>query len=148
LCALAGCRHLGADDAQCSGEVARVGALAPRVLHVRAQLNRDGEARRHEAVVQVEPERIVLIGLTPIGTRAFLVEARPEGLRVEEGIGPRLGQSPRLLYDAVAHAYLVSGSPAPDEPEPRAQVVLEGDGAAQVLNPRCGYQAKLVLVPD
>jgi hypothetical protein len=145
LCALAGCRHLGAADARCSGEVAWGGALEPRVLHVRAQLTHDGATRRHEAVVQVERERILLVGLTPIGTRAFVIEARPDGLEVDEGIGGRLGQSPRLLWDAIARAYLAPESPAA-EPEPRARVDFEASGAARVTNPRCGYDARLVLV--
>jgi hypothetical protein len=145
LCALAGCRHLGAAAPYCSGESARPGALAPRTLHVRAELARDGDERRHEAVIEVEAERIVLVGLTPLGTRAFVVEAGAHGLAIDEGIGRRLGLSPRLLYDAVARAYLAP--PSPDaEPEPRALVSVEAGGVTRVSNPRCGYEAKLVLV--
>jgi hypothetical protein len=145
LAALLGCRHLGASETGCSGEGVRFGALTPRTLHVRAQLVQGGVATRHEAVVQIARDAVTLVGLTPIGTRAFAVEAGPRGLALDEGIGGRMGQSPHLLYDAVARAWLAPLDAA-DEPPPPAVVTHEPEGAVRVANPRCGYEARLLLM--
>jgi hypothetical protein len=147
LAALLGCRHLGASEAGCSGEGVRFGALAPRTLHVRAQLVQGGVATRHEAVVQIAREAVTLVGLTPIGTRAFALEAGPRGLALDEGIGGRMGQSPRLLWDAVARAWLAPPDAA-GEPPPPAVVTHEPEGAVRVANPRCGYEARLLIVSE
>jgi hypothetical protein len=144
---LAGCQHFAEMGAACSCDVARAGELAPRVLHVRAQLTRGGTTRRHEAVVEVANGRVTLVALTPIGTRAFVVTDGPEGLAIDDGVSWHLGQSPRLLYDAIARAYLAPPDASAVE-ESGAAVVIDPNGVTRVTNPRCGYAARLVLVPN
>jgi hypothetical protein len=144
LCALAtSCQHLGGARGACAGSVAVAGA--PRTLHLRVLLEHDGVRQRHEAVVQVEAERIRVFGLTPMGTRAFTLTDQAERLELDDRVGRRMGLNPRLVYDAIAHAFLAPPSGGDD------LVVLREPGplpAARVRNPGCGYEAWLVVLSD
>jgi hypothetical protein len=131
-CALTGCLQ---PRPECSGEVASLDVGEPRRLHVRVLLTRDDRAQRHEVVVSAEPGRIVAVGLTPLGTQAYRIVHDRGGIEIDNRIGRHLGLSPRLAYDAIAHAYLVPGQRfAP------ASVSAE--------RPLCGYAARVVLVSD
>jgi len=118
----------------CSGEVANLDG-APRRLHVRVLLTRDGRPERHEVVVHVQPGQIEAIGLTPMGTQAWRLRHDHDGVDVENRIGRHLGLSPRLAYDAIAHAGLAAGA---------------GPIAAPVELAReaCGYTARIVRIAD
>jgi len=148
LCALAtSCQHLGGARDACSGSVAVAGA--PRTLHLRVLLDHDGARRRHEAVVQVEPQRIRVIGLTPMGTRAFTLTDEADRLALDDRVGRRMGMNPRLVYDAIAHAFLAPPSGA--DAVGGEVVVLREPGplpTARVRNPGCGYEAWLVVLGD
>lgn len=148
LCALAtSCQHLGGARGACTGSVAVAGA--PRTLHLRVLLEHDGARRRHETVVQVEAERIRVIGLTPMGTRAFTLTDQAERLELDDRVGRRMGQNPRLVYDAIAHAFLAPTSG--DDAGTDEVAVLREPGplpAARVRNPGCGYEAWLVVLSD
>jgi len=141
--ALVCCQHLG--RAACSGEIADL-ASAPRLLHVRVELVRDGRERRHEVRVQVEPGRITAVGLTPLGTSAYTLTHDPGGIQVDNRIGRHLGYEPRRVYDAIVHAYLAR-PPQPDDPPSTASVTGSEDGV-RVANERCGYRARLVAISD
>jgi hypothetical protein len=151
LCA--GCQHgFGQRDA-CTGAFAR--ADAPRTLHLRVLLEHDGSQRRHEAVVQVEPGRIRVQGLTPMGTRAFTLSHEQGRIELDERVARHLGQRPRLVYDAIAHAFLAPPPAAAGEPLAAARadapVVLREPGpppSVRVRNPGCGYDAWLVVLSD
>ena len=150
VCAAAtSCQHLLGSGESCSGAVARTGA--PRTLHVRAQLRHAGHEVRHEAVVQVEPLRIRVVGLTPMGTQAFALTLQEGRLEVDNRVGRYLGQSPALLFDAIAHAYLAG-------PDGDASTAAQGDAivsyepgpppAARVRSAACDYEAWIAVVSD
>jgi len=131
-CALLSCAS--PVPAGCSGEVARLDA-APRRLHLRVLLERDGSEERHEAVVRVRPGRIEAIGLTPMGTQAWRLVHDRDGVEVENRIGRHLGLSPWLAYDAIAHALLAADA----APATRA---------TELERPACGYRARVVALAD
>lgn len=149
LCALAtSCQHLGGSRDPCSGAVAVTGA--ERTLHLRVRLDHDGARRRHEAVVQVEADRIRVVGLTPMGTRAFTLTDHSGRVEIDDRVGRQMGQNPRLVYDAIAHAFL---APRPEAAAASGEVVVlreSGPGlpAARVRNPSCDYEAWLVVLSD
>jgi hypothetical protein len=153
-CALAtGCQHFFGPGESCSGAVARTGP--PRTLHVRAALRHAGHEVRHEAVVQVEPGRIRVVGLTPMGTQAFALTREDGRLEVDNRVGRHLGQSPELLFDAVAHAYLagLAAGAAPDASagsRDDAVVVYEPGPppGARVRSAACDYEAWIAVVSD
>ena len=137
------CQHFG--PAACSGQVADL-ASEPRELHVRLELTRMGTTHRHEVVVRVEPGHITAIGLTPLRTPAFQLSQDGSGLSVENRIGRYLGYKPERVYDAIAHAFLAR-PPGPDDP-PVSAVVTSGADGVLVVNDRCGYSARLVVIAD
>jgi PAS domain-containing protein len=181
LCAAllpSGCQHLGPlfglEREHCEGQVVRAGPYEARRLHVRAELLHKGESRRYEAVLELGPEGAALVGLTPFGTRAFVVRPREGGLQVDNRVGRYLGQSPPLLFDAVVRAWLAP-EPGPDavrnlpraeervawregervflsadaeaDAKPGARVTLAGN-EARVTNHWCRYDARLIVVSD
>lgn len=87
-------------------------------------------------VVRAAPGRIEAIGLTPMGTQAYRLVHDREGIEVENRVGRHLGLSPRLAYDAVAHAYLAQPDPSQAVPDRTMEI------------PGCGYAARVVLVSD
>ncbi len=132
--ALTACQVLPWRRDTCSGEVADLGVQEAHIVHVRVELEREGHTRRHEVIVRVAPGQITAVGLTPMGTHAFRVSHDASGIEVENHIGRYLGYAPRLVYDAVARAFLAPGAVA----SPNAEVDSES----------CGYRARLVLVSD
>jgi hypothetical protein len=165
LCVLAtGCQFWGIPREHCSGAVAVTNA--PRTLHVRVQLTHAGAYRRHEAVVQVEAERIRVVGLTPMGTRAFGIEHAGERIEIENRVGGFMGQRPRLVYDAIARAFLAppaaDATPTPlphggermgetsrhGEVAERRYLPLEGAGGAAIVVYEQGPGARAARVTN
>ena len=176
---VAGCQHPTDRPDHCSGDVAALGDRTG-TLHVRAELSplsQGGQGQRHEAVVQIRPEAISLVGLTPMGTQAFELTRNADGLTLENRVGRFLGMTPRLLYDAVARGYLASGAPGAggerlletwhagrrerrrflplsERDRGEASVSYErpagaaGPVRAVVRNEWCDYEARIVVVSD
>ena len=106
LGAVLGCQHVVPGNPACSGEIVRDRLPATYSLHVRAALDHEGSVQRHEAWLEVSPEMVTLVGLTPLGTQAYSVQVDASGTRVDDRIGRRMGLDARLLLDAVARAWV------------------------------------------
>jgi hypothetical protein len=146
LCAATtSCQHWSGARGDCSGAVAVAGSA--RRLHLRVLLEHDGAQRRHEVVVQVEPARIQVVGLTPMGTQAFTLTDDAQRFTIDDRVGRHLGMNPRLLYDAIAHAFL---APPGAERDPAVRVARESGPptSVRVNNPACEYEAWLVVLSD
>lgn len=168
LAALVGCQHLGSSPEACSGAIVRDRPAGAGSLHVRAAIERDGRTQRHEALVEISPETVTLIGLTPMGTQAYTLTLDETGIRRDDWIGRRMGLDAGALLDAVARAWLVPDEGAgeralvrsgerlrasaeggwqylDDAGDVQARVIVEGT-SARVTSLVCGYQARLVRI--
>jgi hypothetical protein len=92
--------------------------LSPNVLieqHVEA--SKDGRSGAFDAVVQKRGDELVVVGLGPMGVRAFVIEQRGAEVTFEQRLGPELPFSPRnVLVDV--HRTFFKGLPHPDGGSP------------------------------
>ena len=169
LSGMLGCQHLGRASDACNGRIVADRLSAEFSLHVRAALEHGGRTQRHEALVQVSPESVTLLGLTPLGTQAYRLTLDASGQDLDDFIGRRLGLDPRLLLDAVARSWIVPRGRRGEETLPvseerlvatpsgwlytdaaaveRARVIAEPDGT-RVVSSACDYEARLVRIED
>ncbi len=106
---------LGTTTSACVGLSARHVAIArgvdfdllpPASLHASLSLEQIIDARYGErsssfhCLLEVDPRELVLVALTPFGTRAFVLTLRDDALELEESAGETLPASPaRILAD-------------------------------------------------
>jgi hypothetical protein len=57
----------------------------------------DGEQRGFDAALQKHGDTLVLVGLTPLGTKAFVVTQRGEAISVDNDSGQRMPFPPRYI---------------------------------------------------
>lgn len=169
-----GCQSTLFEPPHCRGGIAAARLPHPgERLHLRAALTHNGKTQRHEAVVEISEHEVRISGLTPVGTRAYvLVDRRGRRRDLDNRMGQFLGLDPELLYDAVARAWIVpqgveisapavalAGSAesvtAPTSDTLRyvgshserewARVTFDAK-TARVSSPACGYEARIVTL--
>ena len=136
---------IGYRPPKCSGQALDLASVGARSLHVRVLVDREGQAQRHELVLDARPGRVVAIGLTPMGSVAYRITHDGEGVQVENRMGRFLGLDAERAYDAVVHGLLTDAPPAGDA---SLQVATDADGSVSVARADCRYTARLVPISD
>lgn len=95
-----------------------------------------GEEHRFEAVFQKQGLELTVIGLTPFGTKAFVLVQEGLNLRFEDNMPKdrKLRLKPRFLLADVHHAFLVSGTPGEWTPALGGEEVLEEVQAGRLVS--------------
>lgn len=145
---LAGCASLGLPPrlADCPGPLRPVGEIAGdfvRQERIRVRGERVDEA--FGLVLQKRGARLVVLGFTPFGAKAFsLVQS---GLEVESAshLGRALGVPPENVLRDLHRAYFLT----PEQSEASERVVADApDGTLRVRSAACGYEATLLRVEN
>jgi uncharacterized protein DUF3261 len=126
------------------------GALRPTqelegdwIVHERIHVTGHGVDESFGLVLQKTGPKLVLLGLTPFGAKAFGVTQIGVQTWVESYLGPALSVPPEnVLRDVHRAHFLIVEDPLLDD---RA-VTRDADGAVHISAAKCGYQATLAPV--
>jgi hypothetical protein len=87
-------------------------------LQQRLRFGSEEDERRVDVVVEKRGPELVLVGLTPAGTRAFSLRLREGRLEIDRGVARWLDIDPVLVFDAVQRSRLVGfGEDSPGDGE-------------------------------
>jgi hypothetical protein len=147
LAAPAGCATLGPALASlrplpraCAGPLPSVEALGPDFgLQARYRVRSGGRERALLLAAEKRGDRLVLLGLDPLGTHVFTVVQEGESVRREEHLRPLFPFAPEnALRDLVQARF---GAPIGDD----ARVEPEGRGV-RIVRPSCEWDATVDVV--
>jgi Protein of unknown function (DUF3261) len=94
-------------------------------------------------VVQKNGPRLVLIGLTPFGAKAFSVTQIGVEVWSESKLGPALPVPPENVLRDLHRAHFL----ATDDPGFEGRTLRrDADGSVHVASERCGYESTLVPI--
>ena len=111
------------------------------VIHERIRVRGDRVDESYGLVVQKHGPRLVLVGLTAFGAKAFTVTQIGVETWSESKLGPALPVPPdNVLRDLHRAHFLATDDPAF---EGRA-ITRHADGSVQIASASCGYEATLV----
>jgi len=113
------------------------------VRHERVRVKGQEVDESFGLVVQKRGTRLLLVGLTPLGAKAFSVTQIEGEIRTRSYLGPALRVPPEnVLRDLHRIRFLDV-----DDPVFEGRVLVRGaDGSAHVANPSCGYEATFARV--
>ena len=92
-----------------------------------------GEEHSLKAVLQKQGNHMVLIGLTPFGTKAFLLEQLDMEVRFQSFVDRKLPFPPRFVLNDVQRCYLALGDPATQPKDGEERVALDGEELVQTF---------------
>jgi uncharacterized protein DUF3261 len=148
-----GCAHLPAPPpalsplphlAPCPGPLRSTETLeGDWVIHERIRITAERIDDSFGLVLQKSGPKLVLVGLTPFGAKAFSVTQIGVQTWSESYLGPALAVPPEnVLRDVHRAHFLTVDDPALD---PRV-VTRDADGVVHIANAECGYQATLAPI--
>jgi hypothetical protein len=113
------------------------------VIHERIRVRGDRVDEAYGLVVQKSGPRLVLIGLTPFGAKAFSVTQIGVEVWSESKLGPALPVPPENVLRDLHRAHFL----ATDDPAFEGRTVRrDADGSVHVASAACAYEATLVPV--
>jgi len=113
------------------------------VIHEQVRVTGGGVDESYALVIQKTGPRLVLLGLTPFGAKAFSVVQIGTQTWAESYLGPATAVTPEnVLRDVHRALFLTVDDPAL---EPRT-VSRDAEGAVHVAATGCGYEAVLAPV--
>jgi hypothetical protein len=94
------------------------------------------EEHRFEAVLQKRGLELTVIGLTPFGTKAFVLVQEGRAVRYEDLMPKdrKLPLEPSYLLADIHHAFLISGSPGEWTPALGGEEILEERDGGRVVS--------------
>jgi Protein of unknown function (DUF3261) len=110
-------------------------------IHERIRVRGDRIDESYGLIVQKNGPRLVLVGLTPFGAKAFSVTQIGLDVWTESKLGPALPVPPENVLRDLHRAHFL----ATDDPtfEGRA-ITRNADGSVQIASASCGYESTLV----
>jgi hypothetical protein len=150
---LAGCAHVPPPAfiplplprlADCAGSLVPTHELeGDWVIHERIRVRGDQVDEAYGLVVQKNGPRLVLIGLTPFGAKAFSVTQIGVEVWSESKLGRALPVPPENVLRDLHRAHFL----ATDDPEFEGRTIRrDADGSVHVASASCGYESTLVPV--
>jgi Protein of unknown function (DUF3261) len=113
------------------------------IVHERIRVRGDHVDASFGLVLQKTGPKLVLVGLTPFGAKAFSVTQIGIEIWSESYLGPALAVPPaNVLRDVHRAHFLAVDDPALD---PRV-VTRDSDGVVHIANRECGYETTLAPV--
>lgn len=128
--------------ADCPGSLRSTAELeGDWLIHERIRVRGDRVDESYGLIVQKNGPRLVLVGLTPFGAKAFSVTQIGVDVWSESKLGPALPVPPENVLRDLHRAHFL----ATDDPafEGRA-ITRNADGSVQIASPSCGYESTLV----
>jgi len=92
-----------------------------------------GEEHSLKAVLQKQGNHLVLIGLTPFGTKAFVLDQLDMTVTFQSLVDRKLPFPPRFVLNDVQRCYLPLGDPASQPRDGEERVMLDGEELVQVF---------------
>ncbi len=129
--ALAGCRPSG-PPALPAAHVAAPGFLARQTVIARHR----GTPARFDAVLQAQGEELLLLGLTPMGTKAFALRQRGTKVEVEQFVGVPLPAPAEAILLDIHRAWLDDRPRAAASDGWHRRRVADGSGGTQRIDER------------
>jgi hypothetical protein len=152
--AFAGCAHLPPPPAFIPLPLPRLadcpGSLVPThelegdwVIHERIRVRGEQVDEAYGLVVQKSGPRLVLIGLTPFGAKAFSLTQIGVEVWSESKLGPALPVPPENVLRDLHRAHFL----ATDDPAFEGRTVRrDADGSVHVASEACGYESTLAPI--
>ena len=133
----------------CRGPLIPVGAMgADFALQARYRARR-GE--REEALLlaaEKRGDRLVVVGLDPLGTQLFALVQEGDSVRRERHLRPLFPLAPEnVLRDLVEARFPEAVAALPAEPEDRARRSVDGR-TVHLVRSRCGWEATVELLTE
>lgn len=128
--------------AECPGSLRSTAELeGDWVIHERIRVRGERIDEAYGLIVQKNGPRLVLVGLTPFGAKAFSVTQIGVDVWTESKLGPAQPVPPENVLRDLHRAHFL----ATDDPafEGRA-ITRHPDGSVQIASASCGYEATLV----
>lgn len=95
-----------------------------------------GHRETFEAALQKKGDALTVIGLTPFGTKAFVLEQTPAGLKFTNHMPPgrSLPLQPRYLLQDIHHAFFLTAPGAPPASDAGSRPHLRGKVGREVID--------------
>ncbi len=143
---LAGCLGLRPPPrlADCPGPLRSTAEIAGEfVRHERIRVRGKRVDESFGLVLQKKDARLVVLGFTPFGAKAFSVIQRGLEIESESYLGRALPVPPENVLRDLHRAYFLT---AEQSESSERSVARTPEGALRVLSAACGYEATLVRV--
>ncbi|MFI5315830.1 MAG: DUF3261 domain-containing protein [Myxococcota bacterium] len=128
----------------CPGELRSTNDLeGDWVIHERLRVTGNGVDESFGLVLQKTGPKLVLVGLTPFGAKAFGVTQIGLETWSDSYLGPVLSVPPENVLRDVHRAHFL---PVDDPGLDSRVVTRDADGAVHIANAKCGYEATLAPV--
>jgi hypothetical protein len=133
----------------CEGPLLEVGAMGEDfALRARYRARSGGREEALLLAAEKRGERLVVLGLDPLGTEVFALVQEGAELRRERHLRALFPFPPEnALRDLVEARFPEAVDALPATAEERAQRTREGP-AVRIARPECGWEATVELLPD
>jgi len=102
------------DEAGYPGTLAELGRVPGNFMWRQSIAARYGtQGGRFEAVIQKQGDRLLILGLTPMGTRAFLLEQQGPGIKATVYVDRALPFPPKYVFLDVHRTFFLGIGPGP-----------------------------------